>query len=116
MIRLATALLALSLAASPALAADGAQLYNLQCKLCHQGPASTPLAPTLVGVTGKKIASRPDFNYSGALKAKGGKWTDANLEAWLANPRAFASGAKMVVSVPSAESRKAIIDYLKTLK
>lgn len=116
MIRLATALLASNLVASPALAADGAQLYNLQCKLCHQGPASTPLAPTLVGVAGKKIASRADFNYSAALKAKDGSWTEANLQAWLANPGAFAPGAKMVVSVPSAESRSAIIGYLKTLK
>lgn len=116
MIRLATALLALSFAATPAFAADGAQLYNLQCKLCHQGSASTPLAPTLVGVAGKKIASRPDFNYSTALKSKAEKWTDANLDAWLANPGAFAPSAKMVVRVPSAESRKAIIDYMKTLK
>ena len=70
----------------------------------------------MVGVAGKDIAGRSDFNYSAALKAKTGKWTDANLQAWLANPGGFAPGAKMVISVPSAESRTAIIAYLKTLK
>ena len=101
--------------ASPALAADGAQLYAMQCKLCHQA-ASSPLAPSLAGVAGGKIAGRADFNYSPGLKAKGGTWTDANLNAWLTSPAAFSPGAKMVVNVPSAESRAAIIGYLKTLK
>lgn len=105
----------LSLAATPALAADGAQLFAQQCKLCHQA-ASSPLAPSLAGAAGGKIAARSDFNYSPALKAHGGTWTDANLDAWLTSPSNFARGAKMMVSVPSPENRAAIIGYLKTLK
>jgi cytochrome c len=109
----AAAAAALSLAASPALAADGAQLFNMQCKMCHGGSV---MGPTLTGVAGAKIAARSDFNYSPALKAKEGTWTDANLEAFLSSPAAFAPGTKMMISVPSAESRTALIDYLKTLK
>lgn len=104
--------LALSLAAAPAFAADGQQLFNMQCKLCHTGG---PMGPSLAGVAGAKIASK-DFAYSPALKAKGGTWTDANLDAFLKAPSAFAPGSKMILNVPSEENREAIIAFLKTLK
>ena len=102
-----------SLAASaPALAADGAQLFNMQCKMCHAGG---PMGPSLTGVAGAPIASKT-FAYSPALKAKGGTWTDANLDAFLKAPSAFAPGTKMMVAVPNAENRAALIRHLKTLK
>ena len=106
------AALALSLVAAPAQAADGAQLFNMQCKMCHTGG---PMGPTLTGVAGGKIAAK-EFAYSPALKAKGGTWTDQNLDAFLAAPSKFAPGTKMMLSVPSAENRTAIIAHLKTLK
>ncbi len=101
-----------SLAAGPALAADGAQLFNMQCKMCHNG---TPMGPPLAGVAGGPIAAK-SFAYSTALKGKGGTWTDANLDAFLKAPSAFAPGTKMMISVPSEENRTALIGYLKTLK
>jgi cytochrome c len=105
----------LAFAATPALAADGAQLFAMQCKMCHQG-ASSVMAPSLAGVAGAKMASKTDFTYSAALKAKGDTWTDANLDSFLKSPAGFVPGTKMVVSVPSDENRAAIIDYLHTLK
>ncbi len=70
--RIALALL-LALAAPPALAATGEQLFGDNCASCHTvGAASTPDAPTLKGVVGRKIASLPDFKYSDGLKAKEG--------------------------------------------
>jgi cytochrome c2 len=113
LIRIAFAAAALVLAATPALAADGAALFNLQCKMCHGGSS---MGPPLAGVYGAKIASRHDFAYSAALKAKDGAWTEHRLEAFLKNPSGFAPGTKMMVSVPSEESREAIVHYLKTLK
>ncbi|WP_309089030.1 c-type cytochrome [Phenylobacterium sp.] len=104
--------LALSLAAAPASAADGQQLFNMQCKMCHAGG---PMGPALNGVAGAKIASKP-FAYSPALKAKEGTWTDANLDAFLKAPTQFAPGTKMMIAVPSDENRAAIIAFLKTLK
>jgi cytochrome c2 len=115
MFRPALVAAALSLAAAPAFAQDGAQLFAMQCRACHQG-ASTPAAPGLAHVAGAKIASRPDYAYSPALKAKRGTWTDANLEAFLKAPMAFAPGSRMPVSVPSDEHRAAIVAYLHTLK
>ncbi|MDP1618926.1 cytochrome c family protein [Phenylobacterium sp.] len=101
--------------ASPSFAADGAQLFNLQCKTCH-GAKSTPMGPTLAGVAGADIAGRDDYAYSAGLKAKSGTWTDAALDAYLAKPMAFAPGTRMMVAVPNAENRAAIVTYLKTLK
>lgn len=118
MIRTALALAALATGlglGSTASAADGARLFALQCKTCH-GETSTPMGPALKGVAGADIAGRGDFKYSAGLKAKDGVWSDANLDAYLAKPLAFAPGTRMVVAVPSAENRAAIIGYLKTLK
>ena len=106
------AVLALS---SPAAAAEGERLFNLQCKSCHAAK-STPMGPALGGVFGADIAGRADFNYSAGLKAKDGTWTAQALDSYLAKPMAFAPGTRMMVAVPAATSRAEIIDYLKTLK
>jgi len=106
--------LALS-AAAPAFAQDGKATYDLQCKLCHDDET---LGPSLVGVEGRKVGGG-SYDYSPELKAKGEAgetWTDANLDAFLKNPSAFAPGTKMMISVPDEASRKAIIGHLKTLK
>jgi cytochrome c len=112
------AALLVSLAGGPALAqaVDGAQVFAQQCAGCHVGPSS-PLAPSLAGVAGAKIASKGDFDYSAALKAKNGDtWTDANLDAFLKGPQDFVPGTAMYVAPQSDENRKALIEYLKTLK
>ncbi|MET0293686.1 MAG: c-type cytochrome [Phenylobacterium sp.] len=106
----------MGLSATPALAADGAKVFAAQCKVCHQANTSV-MAPSLAGVKGAKIASKPGFNYSAGLKAKASQtWTDANLDAFLTKPGAFAPGTRMVIAVPSAENRAALIQYLGTLK
>ncbi len=53
-----------------------------QCQACHnfqegQGPK---VGPDLYGVVGRPVASVAGFNYSAALKAKGGTWTFDALE------------------------------------
>lgn len=112
MLRAAAAVLALSLVAAPALAADGAQLFNMQCKMCHGG---SPMGPSLAGIAGTKIGEGT-FAFSPALKAKEGTWTDANLDAFLKSPTTFAPGTKMMISVPNDENRAALVAYIKTLK
>ncbi|MDZ4375996.1 MAG: c-type cytochrome [Phenylobacterium sp.] len=112
MLRLAAAIAVLAFAATSATAQDGAQLFNMQCKMCHAG---SPMGPVLTGVAGGDIAAK-SFAYSAALKNKEGKWTDANLDAYLKAPAAFAPGTKMLISVPNDANRAAIITYLKTLK
>lgn len=106
---------ALGLHAGPALAADGARTFQLQCKTCH-GAKSSPMGPALGGVSGGKIAGKADFIYSAGLKAKAGTWTDANLDAYLAAPTKFAPGTRMMVAVTKPDDRAAVVAYLKTLK
>ena len=116
MLRTALALAALALAAgSGAQAADGAKIFQLQCKTCHQAK-STPMGPSLVGVAGRNLAGLTDFKYSPGLTAKGGTWTDAALDGFLAGPAKYAPGSKMPASVPGPADRTAVIAYLKTLK
>ena len=107
----------LALAAAPALAATGEDLFGDQCSGCHTlDVASSPTAPTLKGVVNRKVAGAPDYQYSDALKAKGGTWTYDALDAFLTNPKAYAPGTAMTVSVPSGDDRRAIIQYLDTVK
>ena len=112
----ALAALAASLLATPALAQpDGKGLYDLQCNFCHSDDS---LGPALTGVAGRKMGST-SFDYSAALKAKGeaGKtWTDEELDAFLKAPADHTPGTKMMMSVSDDAGRKAIVEYLKTLK
>lgn len=96
-------------------APDGARQFASQCKICH-GATSTPAGPTLKGVVGAKVASRPGYKYSAGLIAKGGAWSDAALDAYLTAPTAFAPGSRMMVRVADPAQRKALIAHLKTLK
>ena len=51
--------------------------------------------PNLYGIVNKQIASVDGFSYSSALKKKGGKWTFAELNCFLTNPKKCISGTKM---------------------
>ena len=106
---------AVALIAPTAFAQDGAGLFRDRCSNCHSvtEPDSTPEGPALKGVYGRPKASLADFDYSAGLKAKGGKWTDADLDAFLANPRSFAPGSSMRTVVAEPATRTAIISYLK---
>jgi len=109
--------LILAFAAGPALAADGKALFDDQCASCHPvGPSSGPNGPTLKGVVWRRIASQPDFVYTGALKAKPGSWSPGNLNAFLKDTQGFASGTTMFFVIQDRTQRRAIIDYLKTVK
>jgi len=114
--RLALAAALVLATALPAAAQDGQALFNAHCKSCHTVTGTSgPAGPTVKGVAGRKIASAPGFTYSAGLKAKTGTWTDANLDAYLANPSAFAPGGRMFARVAQPGARAAIIGYLKTL-
>ncbi len=96
----------------------GAVLFENRCARCHglNGDGDGGLGPSLIGVIGQSAASRKDFLYSDALKAKGGIWTPEMLDTYLANPQAFAPGAEMDINSPDPAERAAIIEHLKTLK
>ena len=99
-------------------AVAGKATFMGRCGACHQVETvkSGPIAPSLKGVVGRKIASLSDFNYSDALKAKGGRWTPAEIEIFLASPLKAVPGTKMMMAVTNAADRANVVAYLKTVK
>ena len=96
-------------------ATKGADVFK-KCAACHtinQGGANG-VGPNLYGVVGDAIAQgRAGFDFSGALKAVGGKWDFDKLNAWLTSPRKFADGTKMTFAgLSKPEDRANVIDYL----
>ena len=88
------------------------------CLTCHNlgKGQGNKVGPDLYGVVGRAVGSEAGFNYSSALKAKGGTWTFDALNPWLANPRKDVSGTLMTFGgVPSEKQRADIIAYLNTL-
>jgi len=117
---LVTAAIAALAMATPAVAQDAkaGEKGFAQCRACHSVvKGQNRIGPSLAGVAGRRIASAPGFNYSAALKKRTGAWTDANLNAWLTRPAAWAPGTRMAFAgIPDAKRRADMIAYLKTLK
>jgi cytochrome c len=98
-------------------AEHGAQIAK-QCQLCHnvEEGQGAKIGPDLYGVVDRPVASVASFNYTPALKAKGGKWTFAALDKWLTNPRADVPGTAMTFAGLSNEKQRAdVVAYLDTL-
>ena len=53
------------------------------------------LGPPLYGVVGRPRASIAGFQYSDAMKAKGGTWTPQDIFIFIKDPQAFVPGTKM---------------------
>jgi cytochrome c len=87
------------------------------CLTCHNMAkgAGDKVGPDLYGVVGRAVASEAGFNYSSALKAKGGNWTFDALNTWIANPRADVPGTLMTFGgIPNEKQRADIIAYLNS--
>lgn len=89
-----------------------------QCISCHSVKAGVNgVGPSLHGVVGRKAGTVPGFAYSDALKAWGKTLDPAELDTWLTAPMKDVPGTKMVFpGIPDPARRKAVIDYLATLK
>ncbi len=104
--------------AAPAIeptAAMGEQVFR-RCVACHtiDEGGRNGIGPNLHGIVGHAVAAHEGFSYSGAMKAKGGVWDEAALDAYLANPMKTVPGTRMAFAgVIDAADRKALILYLK---
>lgn len=89
-----------------------------KCAACHTFDKGGPnrVGPNLWGVVNRDRASEAGFNYSAAMKAKGGKWTYEDLNAFIANPKAAVPGTAMGFAGIQKDSERAdVIGYLRTL-
>ena len=106
-------------ATAPAVAAGPAKPAAFgQCAACHSvEPGMNGVGPSLAGVVGRKAGSASGFAYSEANKASGLTWDEKTLDTYLTNPMKMVPGTKMTFAgLPDPAQRKAVIDYLKTLK
>ena len=74
------------------------------------------VGPNLWGVVGRPKASEAGFNYSAALKAKGGNWTIEDLNQFIANPKGMVPGTNMTFAgIQRGSERADLIAYLNSL-
>ena len=113
---------ALAAGATTALADDdvkaGEAVFKRACAVCHAAEAGKNKAgPSLAGVVGRKAGAVEGFKYSDAMVNSGLTWSNDTLDKYLADPKTFMPGNRMVYPGLKKEAdRKAVIDYLDTLK
>jgi cytochrome c len=99
--------------------AEKGQAAAKVCQTCHTFEKNGPnrVGPNLYGIVGDhRGEDRNGFNFSAAMKAKGGTWTYDDLNAFLTNPKAFIPGTAMGFAGIQKDSQRAdVIAYLRTL-
>ena len=96
---------------------DGATLFKQQCATCHTTNLSDAVrqGPSLFGIVGKPAGKADGFRYSAGFAKADFVWDETRLDTYLANPQATVPGSIMAYRQPKAETRAAIIAYLKEL-
>jgi cytochrome c len=97
---------------------DRGQADTRVCGACHNFQKGGPngIGPNLYGIVGRARASAPGFDYSDAMKAKGGEWTIDDLNKFLTSPKEFVPGTKMTFAgLPRGNQRADVIAYLNSL-
>lgn len=98
--------------------ADKGQSAAKKCASCHSFDKGGPnkVGPHLWGVVERQKAHESGFEYSAALKEKGGTWTYDDLDHFLTNPKGYVAGTKMAFAgITSPAERADVIAYLRTL-
>jgi len=99
--------------------ADKGKNTARQCQACHTFEKGGPnrVGPNLWNIVDDERGhDRNGFNFSAAMKAKGGKWTFDELNKFLKSPRDYIPGTAMTFAgINNDQQRADVIAFLDTL-
>lgn len=93
----------------------GAKVFK-KCTSCHNANegGKNGTGPALWNIVGRTAATGADFAYSPAMASSGITWNYAELDEYLANPKAYVPKTKMAfIGVKKPADRAAVIEYLR---
>jgi len=96
---------------------NGRAIFKI-CTICHSAESTSGhrLGPKLWNVMGREKASYPDYAYSAALRAQGGRWTYEEMARYLYDTRSAVRGGKMAFAGIKDPGKLAdVIAFLRTL-
>ena len=99
--------------------ADKGKQIARQCQACHTFEKGGPnrIGPNLWNIVDSpRGEDRGGFNFSDAMKKKGGKWTYDELNKFLVHPQGYIPGTHMTFAgLPRDNQRADVIAFLHTL-
>ncbi|VDM40930.1 unnamed protein product [Toxocara canis] len=93
----------------------GKKIFKARCLMCHVIDSDAmKTGPSLYKIFGRKAGTVKGYDYSSANKNANIVWTKEILFDYLANPKKYLPGSKMIFAgLKKAEDRADVIKYME---